>query len=375
MVTLITYSFLIALVLAFVLIRRAREHTKHYADSMPQRFHVGDTPRLGGVAIMVGMSAGWMFGPVASLLSGDIRLHLAWAQVWPWLVALMPAVVGGAMEDATQRVSAKYRLGMTGLSALIAWWLLDLSIGRFGIPVVDSWLVMAPWLGAVLAVTAISGLPHAFNMIDGYNGLAGIVAVMICLALAHVSLQVGDRELAAIVLCTAAATAGFLIWNYPFGKIFAGDGGAYLWGVVTAIASILLVQRHPTVSPWFPMLVLMYPVWEAVFSIYRKIARGGSPGAADALHFHQLIHRRIVRNVLHDDDARQMLMRNNRTSPYLWVIAALTTLPATLFWTNTPVLIGLCVLFIVTYVVAYVLIVRFKVPRWLLKRRLTRDAL
>jgi UDP-GlcNAc:undecaprenyl-phosphate/decaprenyl-phosphate GlcNAc-1-phosphate transferase len=367
MVTLITYSFLIALVLAFVLIRRAREHTKHYADSMPQRFHVGDTPRLGGVAIMVGMSVGWLFGPVASLLSGDIRLHLTWAQVWPWLVALMPAVVGGAMEDATQRVSAKYRLGMTGLSAVIAWWLLDLSIGRFGIPVIDSWATLAPWLGAMLAIMAICGLPHAFNMIDGYNGLAGIVAVMICLALAHVCLQVGDRELAAIVLCTAGATVGFLVWNYPFGKIFAGDGGAYLWGVVTAITSILLVQRHPSVSPWFPMLLLVYPVWEAVFSIYRKIARGGSPGTADALHFHQLIHRRIVRNVLHHDDAQQMLMRNNRTSPYLWVIAGLTTVPAILFWHNTAVLMAMCALFIVSYVLAYIAIVRFKIPRWLRK--------
>ena len=60
-----------------------------------------------------------------------------------------------------------------------------------------------------------------------------------------------------------------------------------------------------------------------------------------------------------------MLARNNRTSPYLWVFAALTVVPAVLFWNNTPVLIAFTLLFVVSYVAAYLMIVRFKVPRWL----------
>jgi len=176
---------------------------------------------------------------------------------------------------------------------------------------------------------------------------------------------VGDRQLAATVLVLAGATAGFLVWNYPRGLIFAGDGGAYLWGAVIAIVSVLLVLRHPQVSPWFPMLLLIYPVWETAFSIYRKIARGQSPGLADALHFHQLIHRRIVRQVFDDDEVRGMLMRNNRTSPYLWGFAMLTVLPAVLFWNQTPLLMLFVLIFIVSYVWAYTRIIRFKVPRWL----------
>jgi hypothetical protein len=102
-----------------------------------------------------------------------------------------------------------------------------------------------------------------------------------------------------------------------------------------------------------------------MFSIYRKTVRGQSPGVADALHFHQLIYRRIVRGVFDDDEARRMLMRNNRTSPYLWGFTIVTVVPAVLFWNNTAVLIGFTVLFIVSYVWSYVSIVRFKVPRWL----------
>ena len=81
---------------------------------------------------------------------------------------------------------------------------------------------------------------------------------------------------------------------------------------------------------------------------------------------HQLIYRRIVRSVFHgDDEAQQMLMRNNRTSPYLWAFTMLTVVPAMLFWRNTGVLMAFCALFGVSYVAAYLAIVRFKVPGWI----------
>lgn len=237
---------------------------------------------------------------------------------------------GRIAEDVTQRVSVRYRLGLTLGSALLLCWLLGLGVHRTGLGFVDAGMRALPFMAVLLAVLAIGGLPHAFNIIDGYNGLAGAVAVLVCLAISHVALQVGDRQLAAMVLCLVGATMGFLMWNYPSGRIFAGDGGAYVWGMVIAVACVTLVQRHPTVSPWFPMLLLIYPVWETLFSIYRKMARGQSPGTADALHFHQLIFRRIVRVAFTDDEARQLLARNNRTSPYLWMFAAMSVVPAVL---------------------------------------------
>ena len=278
--------------------------------------------------------------------------------------ALLPSAVGGIAEDLTQRLAVRYRLALTAASGILALLLVGLEVPRTGLDWLDAWLPMVPWVGSLVVLLAVAGLPHAFNIIDGYNGLAGMVALIVCLALAHVALQVGDRALAALLVTMAAATAGFLLWNYPRGMLFAGDGGAYIWGVVIALASLSLVQRNPAVSPWFPMLLLIYPVWETVFSIYRKLVRGVSPGVADALHFHQLIYGRIVRRVFHDNASRRMLMRNNRTSPYLWAFTMLTVVPALLFWSNTPVLMALCVLFCVCYVTAYLAIVRFKVPEW-----------
>lgn len=364
MIVLCVVAFAVALFAAGFIVRWGRGHAAHYGASMPQRFHFGHVPRLGGVAVLLGVAASWILGAAQSLWGDPGSLRLGGWVGW-WLLALLPAVLGGIAEDLVQRLSVLYRLVLTACSGVLAVAVVGVTLPRLGLPWLDAVLDFAPWLGLAIAVLAIAGLPHAFNLIDGYNGLAGMVALIVCLALAHVAMQVGDRALAALLVSLAAATAGFLVWNYPRGLLFAGDGGAYLWGVVIAIASLSLVQRNQDVSPWFPMLLLIYPVWETVFSIYRKAARGVSPGVADALHFHQLIYRRIVRSVFHDDESRRLLMRNNRTSPWLWGFTMLTVAPAVMFWNNTPVLMAGCGLFVVSYVAAYLAIVRFKVPGWL----------
>lgn len=346
-----------------LLVRYTRHAGGAYGVMRPQRFHWGEVPRVGGVGIFLAFSLGWLLLLWAWPQAGASRWEPDGALGW-WVVCAV-MLLTGTYEDLTQRFAVRWRLLATFAGAALAVMWLELSVLRLGWAALDA--TWAGWAvpGLLLAALAVAGLPHAFNLIDGYNGLAGIVAIVICVALAYVAMQVGDRALAAVVLMLAAATAGFLLWNYPRGLIFAGDGGAYLWGGVIAMASLQLVQRHPMVSPWFPVLLLIYPVWETLFSIWRKTARGQSPGVADALHFHQLIYRRLVRGAFHDDEARRMLMRNNRTSPYLWGFAMLTVVPAVIFWHNTPMLIGFCLLFVVSYVYAYVSIVRFKVPGWL----------
>jgi len=363
MISLALLAFVLSLVATLVVRRVFHRRCGVFAADAPQRFHFGDIPRMGSLGLLTGWALALAALPLLQWghLAGNIdRVRLSLPL---WLLVLLPAVVGGVLEDMTQRMTVRWRLLLTLVSGLLAWLLLGVSVTHLGFGDLDAQWRTVPWLGVALAVLAVTGLPHAFNIIDGYNGLAGMVALVVCLALAHVSMQVGDRELAALAVALAAATAGFMVWNYPRGLIFAGDAGAYLWGLVIATISLLLVQRHPVVSPWFPLLLLIYPVWETVFSIYRKLWRGVSPGMADALHLHQLIYRRLVRSVLHEDEAKNMLARNNRTAPYLWSFVALTVVPAVLFWRYTGVLMAFCLLFIICYVAAYLTLVRFKVPR------------
>jgi len=361
MPSLVVLSTVVTFIACAILCRLGRANASRYGLQMPQRFHAGDVPRLGGAAMMLGCTAGWVWGVAADPAGGPLSLRVVAAG---WVVTALAAGTGLA-EDITHRLTARTRLLLMIVAGGVAAAWLDLHIGPLGLPWLEPLWAAAPWVGTLLAVIAVAGLPNAFNLIDGYNGLAGTTALVCSLALAWVAFQVGDRELAGLMLVTAGATLGFLAWNYPRGLIFAGDGGAYLWGAIIAVASVMLVQRHDAVSPWFPALLLVYPVWETFFSIYRKLARGQSPGAPDALHFHQLVYRRIVRPGTQAEESERLLTRNNRTAPYLWILVLLSVLPAVLFWRETRTLMAFCGLFVVTYVVAYIGMVRFKVPRWL----------
>lgn len=365
MISLAALAFLLSLVLTLILRRCLRRWSVRYPEDAPQRFHVGEVPRVGGLALVLAWFLVLLILPALQWVGLAGNIDFERLAPWTWMLLILPALLGATAEDFTQCVGVRWRLVLTLISALLAWWLFDIRVPRLGFAFLDAW--WSDWLlpGTVLAVLAVTGLPHAFNIIDGYNGLSGMMALVVCLALGHVAIQVGDRELATVAVVLAAATAGFLAWNYPLGLVFAGDAGAYVWGVMVAVVSILLVQRHDAVSPWFPMLLLIYPVWETLFSMYRKWWRGDSPGMADALHLHQLVYRRVVRSVMRADEAESMLKRNNRTAPYLWGFIALTVTPALIFWRYSGILLIFCLLFAVTYVSAYLMVVRFKLPRFL----------
>lgn len=364
MLLLMVVSALVALLCGLVLVLHGERLARAYAADAVQRFHAGDVPRLGGLAVAAGLLAGWCVACLSHGLHWPNGSPVRWQDVGLWALCALPVVAAGVAEDVTHGVGVRWRLGAGALSGCLAFFVLGLQVSRLDVALLDGWLAV-PAVSLALTVFALAGLPHAFNLIDGYNGLAGMVAVLLAAALAHVAMLNGDRELAAVLLCLVGATLGFMWWNYPRGLLFAGDGGAYLWGVVMAMAAIALVQRHAAVSAWFVMLLLIYPVWETVFSIYRKLRRGDSPGAPDSMHFHQLVYKRVVRRMFRDGRTRDVLMRNNRTSPYLWALTVLSVVPAVLFWNRTVVLMGFCALFVLTYVAAYVMMVRFKVPRWM----------
>jgi hypothetical protein len=89
----------------------------------------------------------------------------------------------------------------------------------------------------------------------------------------------------------------------------------------------------------------------------------------DASHLHQLIYMRIVRWSLGSDDNELKSQRNAMTSPYLWVLATLSVIPAILFWRDHMVLKGFAALFALTYIWLYWSIVRFNIPSWMSPKR------
>ncbi|MDN0082139.1 glycosyltransferase [Crenobacter sp. SG2305] len=356
-------ALLASFLMGVLIIRFQHVHARFTADhdlNGVQKFHATPVPRIGGVPVMAGIVAGTC---VASFKWPNIEM-------WLLLASSLPAYLAGLTEDVTKRIGPLPRLLATFVAAMLGFWLLKAGLSRLAIPGVDSILERYWFLSLLFTVFAVGGVAHAINIIDGYNGLAGMVSIFIFLALAYVSFKVGDSSLLGLSLAVAGGIAGFLCWNFPRGLIFAGDGGAYLIGFLIAEVSVLLVARHPQVSPWFPLLLVIYPVFETLFSIYRrKFLQGRSVGYPDALHLHQMVYKRLVRWMVGSREARHLTHRNSLTSPYLWVLTSLAVIPAMLFWDNTTALLGFVVLFVLAYVGLYRMIIRFRTPGWLVLRK------
>lgn len=343
----------------FLLIYYKHAHHKFSADqsgSGPQKMHHGATPRIGGVPIFAGL-----LSALSVLYLGEWHVNSLW-----FVLAILPVWLAGIIEDVTKKVSPLKRLLAAFVAALLGMWLLDAKLVRLGLPLLDHLVTSYLILNALLVMLAVGGITHAMNIIDGFNGLAGTVVLMILSALAYVSYQVGDVFLLGQCIALIGATLGFLFWNYPRGTIFAGDGGAYLWGFMIAEICVMLVYRNPSVSPWFPLLLVIYPVWETVFSIYRrKIIRGLPAGLPDAIHLHSLVYKRLVRHMIGSKEAAHMVKRNSMTAPYLWGLTAFSIIPAVLCWSNTPLILLFTGIFILCYCIFYAMIVRFKIKPWM----------
>jgi UDP-N-acetylmuramyl pentapeptide phosphotransferase/UDP-N-acetylglucosamine-1-phosphate transferase len=359
-------SLLVSLCISLLIVRWAQGNGQaflldHDLDGV-QKMHDTPVPRVGGVAIFLAALVG----------AGLIWLRDAWnGAAILWLIACsLPAFLGGVIEDVTKRVRPRWRMACMAVSCFLAFWLLSLAIPRTEIVALDS--ILVAWRPVALGLTlfALLTITNAVNLIDGFNGLAGVVTTLIFGALGWVAYQVGDSLVLSASLMLAGSIVGFLYWNYPHGRIFLGDGGAYFLGFMVGALAISLVQRNPVVSAWFPVLLLAYPLVEVAFSIYRrKILRGTAPGQPDAAHLHQLIFKRVVGRASgkRADDAPAL--RNALTSPYLWALSLLAIGPAALCYDRTPILIGLFCVFCVSYVWLYRRIATLRVPRWLLKLR------
>ncbi|BCB96279.1 glycosyl transferase [Dissulfurispira thermophila] len=362
MILVLLISFIFSAVTALMLIRYTYKNEDFGIDvvnSGPQKFHARPTPRIGGIAIFIGFLAG-----LSIMITKGVDIKFLGFLV----LSSLPVFIGGLAEDITKKVNALKRLIMVFCGVTIGYFLLDIKLTRFDMPFIDALLNFGVF-SLAFTLIAIGGVTNAMNIIDGYNGLSGMIAFMIFTSLGYVSFMVGDFLLLRINAVMAGAVMGFLIWNYPRGLIFAGDGGAYFMGFMIANVSVLLVNRHIEVSPWFPFLLVIYPVWETLFSIYRRrFLRGTKVGIPDAMHLHQLIYKRLLYWLTSSNGKRHITIRNSMVSPYLWAFSLLSMVPAVLFWRYTLILAFFVSVFIVIYIWLYWRIVRFKTPEWLIIR-------
>lgn len=273
-------------------------HGQHSLDSDldgVQKFHTTAVPRIGGLAVVIAIVLTLLLSKffVPGLLSQEYLLSASFL-----LLAGLPAFFAGMIEDLTKKVSVKARLLASLLSAVVASWLLGATVVQLNIWGLDTLLTWGPFALLVTAIVVAGGV-NAVNIIDGFNGLAASTVVIMLAALGVVSLGIGDMLVAQLAMLGLGAAIGFLIVNYPTGRLFLGDGGAYFLGFWVAEVAVLLLVRNPSINAWQMLSICAYPVIEVLYSIYRrKFLRQSSPGAPDGLHLHTLVYRRLVSRVM-----------------------------------------------------------------------------
>ncbi|MDE1891829.1 MAG: glycosyltransferase family 4 protein [Betaproteobacteria bacterium] len=361
MITL-TFAFLISTLLVLLLIRYQQTHQHISLDSelnAIQKFHAVPVPRIGGLGVFIGCVSALC---IKKFLDGTYNS-------FPLLLVAVasPTFLIGLLEDVTKKISVSQRLTVTALSAGVGVLFLDIRLTHLDVVMVDS-LLLFFWVSVVVTCFAVSGVANAFNLIDGFNGLSAGVASIILFGLLYVAHGLLDQDIVIISLSLLGAVLGFALWNYPRGLIFLGDGGAYFIGFMIAELSVWIVKRHSEVSPWFPLLLVYYPIVETIFTIFRRrFIKRVSIGAPDASHLHQLIHRRLIKTKFETNQSIDIrISQNSATSPYLWLMCLLSVIPAVLFYRNTQALMLCTFVYSVFYVVVYQGMTRRRLPRWLM---------
>ena len=331
-------SFCVALMLVF---------TQHFhghltLDSHPgvQKLHTAPTPRVGGVAVLSGALAGGF------VLSGETQ--------WLWWViciSALPAFTFGLLEDITKRVSVKARLLATVFAGMIFCTLTGYRITTVDIMGIDA--LLSFWVPSFLFTAfAIGGIANAINIIDGVNGLAAGTSIIILSGFAVLAGQVGDMPILGASLVGIGALSGFFLLNFPSGRLFLGDAGAYTAGFLLAVIAVALPQRNPELSPLIGLLALAYPVTETAVSVLRRLARKGAhPGAPDRLHLHSLIYRGRARRFAQAINAPQL---RNAMAGLLVMGIPLISVALMVQVSHSSALIWLCIAFVgVLYVHLY----------------------
>ena len=165
-------------------------------------------------------------------------------------------------------------------------------VNGVGIPGLDALLSISV-IGIIFTVFAAAGVANAFNLIDGINGLSSFVTLSTALALSIVATLADHPDLGVLFVIMFSIVAGFFVVNYPFGKLFLGDGGAYMLGHTLVWPAISLTNFDKDISAFAILLIFFWPVADTLLTIWRRKALGTPHDRPDRLHFHHLVMRSL----------------------------------------------------------------------------------
>lgn len=236
-----------------------------------QKIHTGSIPRLGG---LISYASLFIF---SFLNSQSILIK--------FLILLLPLVIISLKEDLFHNVSAHFRLSAIFISALLILYFTNIDFPYIEIPFIES-ILDNSFFKLFFMALCLTVLSNGLNIIDGTNGLLNFTVLSQLISLLLFSYFVSDYEVISIIIPIMAIILINLFFNFPYGKIFAGDLGAYFYGFIVGFITIYFFGRNENLLSWNAALILFYPVFEVLFSYIRKIINNHSPFEPDPHHLH-----------------------------------------------------------------------------------------
>lgn len=249
----------------------------------PRKIHQKPTPRLGGVAIYLAFLGAVILG---------VKLNpQSLIEVKPFLLPIFIGslvIVGFGVYDDLREVSPIAKLLIQiALGIFLIWG--GLKIKFFRIPFWGSW-ELSPFSSTILTLIWFVLITNTINLIDGLDGLAGGVTLIVCVTLLLVGWHLDLNSILLLSFALLGAVLGFLKYNFFPAQLFMGDSGSLFLGYYFAVITIIFpIKTFSTISMFVPLLVLTVPLMETFFSFFRRILAKKKFYQADQSHVHHFL--------------------------------------------------------------------------------------
>ncbi len=249
-----------------------------------RRSHTAVTPSLGGIGIFVGLLFSIVFWTSFDKF-GDLQYILC--------AILVIAIIG--VKDDIESISPYKKLYGELLAAIILVFKSNVKItsfyGIFGIGDIPDAIAIP------LSIFIIIVIINAFNLIDGINGLSGSIGLLVSTIFGLWFYVTNNLVLAVLAFSLAGSILAFLKYNFTPAKIFMGDTGALLLGMVCSILSIKFIELHKGLEspyafkavPAITVSILILPLFDTLRVFTMRILKGKSPFYPDRTHIHHLL--------------------------------------------------------------------------------------
>ena len=268
-----------------------------------QKIHNGEVPRVGGLLFMSSFFITHIFIDVNYL-----------SLILPLSIGSLIIFIFSFYEDLKQSLSPVFRLLVLFLGSLI-------FISFTKLPDINITLLNfandQSFIKAILFILSLMLLMNGFNFIDGLNGLSSFNFFSILLSVIYIGHFYNDDVLVNITLSIFIISIIIFSFNFPFGKIFLGDSGSYIYALFSGALIIFLFERNSQLPTLLAMVILAYPITEMIFSILRKLFNKYSPLKPDLKHLHHLVFKKTNGSLKTRNNLASLLMLPFCFTPFL----------------------------------------------------------